>query len=74
MQQKWLSLPFHCTSAAHVIHTVLIAALRPQKTLNTGKRIKGRSSFSSGALQAVLESNIFTPPLFLLDGKQHMVY
>lgn len=74
MQQKWLSLPFHCTSAAHVVHTVHIAALRPQKTLNTGKRIKGRSSFSSGALQAVLESNIFTPPLSLLDGKQHMVY
>lgn len=44
-----------------------------QKTLYPGKRTKGRSSFSSQALQAVLQSNIFTPSHFILDGKQHTV-
>lgn len=56
----------------HMWYIKSTAALRPQKTLNSGKRIKRRSSFSSGAPQAFFKSNIFTP-FFLLDGKQHMV-
>lgn len=69
-------MPWPCPSTPpvqYMWYIQCIAALRPQKMLNPGKGIEGRSSFASGAPQEVLESIIFTP-FFLLDGKQQMVY